>query len=205
MRSYLVLILGLPLAFSSGAAQAQTAEQDRRIEEEKREALRGTVAAEQLLTQPTGPTERPAPPVPQPFHVFYFATLAQNRIAFHYDAAKALTVLMGVDEEYIDLTSQIAYLEAKGFLPKRLRGAFDPMAPLRKGAAAYMFRQALGIRGGIALHLLGPSERYALKELEYQGILSPGNTQDLISGAELVQIMAQAVSYKVRHSPPPGR
>ena len=127
--------------------------------------------------------------------------LAQKRIAYRYDAAKAMVILMGVDEEHIDLEAQIRYLRSQSLLPRRFRTTFDPMEPLRKGTLAYILRQALGIRGGIALHLLGPSERYALKELGYQGVLSPGYVNDLVSGAELVQAMAEAARYKLAHAP----
>ena len=127
--------------------------------------------------------------------------LAQKLIAYRYDAAKAMMILMGVDEEHIDLEAQVRYLQTHGFLPTQFRTSFDPMQPLRKGVLAYMLRQALSIRGGITLHLLGPSERYALKELGYQGLLSPGYVNDLVSGAELVQAMAEAARYKLAHAP----
>ena len=105
------------------------------------------------------------------------------------------------DEELIDLDSQVAYLRENGLLSKRFREGFDPMEPLRKGPAAYMFLRALGIRGGIVLHLFGPGERYALKELVFQGMMSPGHVNDLVSGAELVQMMSQAAAYKVQRMP----
>ena len=128
-------------------------------------------------------------------------TLLQKRIAFNYDAAKAIIILMGVDEEYLDLNAQAAYLKDAGFLPNRLRDSFDPMQPLRRGLAAYMFQRALKIRGGIAWHLFGPTQRYALKELVHRGIMADGHVQDLISGEELIQIMGQVAQRK---APPPS-
>lgn len=125
-------------------------------------------------------------------------TLLQKRIAFNYDAAKAIIILMGVDEEYLDLNAQAAYLKDAGFLPNRLRDSFDPMQPLRRGLAAYMFQHALKIRGGIAWHLFGPTQRYALKELVHRGIMADGHAQDLISGEELVQIMSQVAQRKAK-------
>ncbi len=191
------LLLILLFLLPSPMASAQTVEQDRRIEEQKREELKPTVAAPAISTPqpPIGATA--PPPVPLPSEDLYFLKLAQKRIAYHYDAAKAIVILMGVDEEYLDLTSQVGYLQEHGLLPARLHDTFDPRAPLRRGVAAYMFRQVLGIRGGIALHLFGGSERYALKELAFQGIMSPGHVNDLVSGAELVQIMSQAARYQV--------
>ncbi len=177
----------------SAAAWAQNIEQDRRIEEEKRESLKPTIAPLKI------PKEKKAvggPPVPQPIKELYFLTLLPKRIAYRYDAAKLIVILMGVDEEYIDLNSQVQYLQEEGFLPKRFRDGFDPMEPLRKGVAAYMFYKALDVKGGIALYLFGPSERYTLRELAFQGYMSPGHANDLVSGEELVQIMTRAASYQ---------
>lgn len=199
MYRYLVLAAVGFLLFES-IVFAQNVQQDRRIEEEKREELKPTLAPAQP-SEPRPTQKEVAPPVPQPFEPIYFMNLVQQRIAYHYDAAKSIAILMEVDEEMIDLDAQAAYLREKGFLSRRFRKGFDPMAPLRKGPAAYLFLRALGIRGGIVLHLLGPSERYALKEMVFQGILSPGHVNDLISGAELVQIMSQAAAYRVQRLP----
>ena len=65
-----------------------------------------------------------------------------------------------------------------------------------------MIQRALKIQGGLALHLFGSTERYAMKELGFRGILSPGLTRDLISGSELVQIASQAAVVKARRELP---
>jgi len=193
--SFLVVAISLML-WAHGAA-AQTIQQDRRIEEEKREELKPTVGPPPTSEMP-GPKLGADAPVPVPLKELYFAQLVQKRITFGYDAAKTIAILMGVDEEYLDLTSQVAYLRQHGFLPRRTQQSFDPMQPLRKGLVAYMFRQALGIPGGIALRLFGPSERYALKELAFQGFMAPGHVNDLITGEELVQLATQAAQYHMR-------
>jgi len=198
LRRFLVFILLLHVALWSRGVAAQSIEQDRRIEEEKRDGLKPTVTAPQILEEKAVAKERKAPPVPFPSAEIYFMHLSQRRIAFRYDGMKAIVILMGVDDEYLNLDAQVAYLRQEGFLPSRFRKTFDATQPLRKGLTAYMFRQALGIRGGIALHLFGPSERFALSELGFQGIMAPGNVNDLVSGIDLVQIMSQAAEHKAK-------
>lgn len=196
------VLLGLLPLLWDVEGWSQTAQQDRRIEEDKRDSLKPTVA---LPHAPPTEAARKEPPVPQPIPEVYLLNLLQKRIAFHYDAAKAMVILMGVDEEYIDLSSQAAYLRDHGFLPKRLTQTFDPMQPLRKGVAAYMVHRALGITGGLAWHLFGPTERYALKELTFRGIMAPGHANDLVSGEELIQIMDQALRAKLAQQPKPAQ
>jgi len=191
------LLLGLLLAAQT--VEAQPLPRDRRVEEEKRSSLRPTLAVPRTPAAPEA--TKGEPPVPWPLEALYFANLAEARIAHNYDAAKSIVILMGVDQDYIDLSSQVAYLRDSGFLPRHARRPFDPMQPLRKGVAAHLFQRALGIRGGLALHVLGSSERYALKELVFQGLMSPGYVHDLVSGAELVQIMDLAAAYRLKRRP----
>ncbi len=195
-----LLIVGLALAAADGPVAAQSREQDRRIEEGKREDLRATAPALPAATPTRAPVAGAAPaPIPEVLEPLYFASLVGKRITYRYDAMMGVLIVLGLDEEHIGLDSQVAFFQEQGFVPPRYRESFDPMQPLRRGLAAYMFRQALGIRGGLALHLLGPSERYALKELGFQGIMSPGLVNDLVSGQELVQIITQAANYQAAH------
>ena len=121
-----------------------------------------------------------------------------KRIAYRYDASKALVILMRVENQYISLDSQIHFLKKKNILPKKFESEFDPMEPLRKGLIAYMFSMALDIKGGVVLSLFGMSERYALKKLVYQGMMSSGNVKDIVSGEELISILTQAGNFKAK-------
>lgn len=184
MKKLFILWISLSIFPSSLAAQNQ--EQMRRIEEGKRESLRPSegldVEERRGATAPIDPND-----------LLYFIELIPRRIAFRYDASKALVILMGVEKRYIDLDSQITFLEEKNLIPKGFE--FDPKRPLRKGLTAYMFCKALEIRGGLILRLFGMNERYALKELVHQRIISPGNVKDIVSGEELVSILTNAGNH----------
>lgn len=191
-----ILACLLLVCVGGGVASSQTLtlQQDRRLEEEKREELKPTIETGAPPAVPDRAAVRS--PVPIPIPELYLAGLIRQRIIFRYDGLKAIVVLRGVDEEYIDLNAQVAYAQAQGFLPTRKAKTYDPMQPLRRGEAAYLFHQALGIKDGLALHLLGPTERYALKELVFQGFLSGGRVNDLVSGEEFVQLVMQAAEHK---------
>ena len=129
----------------------------------------------------------------------YFAEMALRTITYRYDLCKALVVLRGVENQYIDLDSQVAFLKQAQLLPRRFQKAFDPMQPLRKGLAAFIFRKALNIRGGLFLQIFSSSERLALNELVYQGLMSAGNPNDLLTGEELASITMRAANYISEH------
>lgn len=184
-----IFILLLCLFLFSSLLIADT-EGDRRVEQEKRDSLRQTE---------TGVIEakKAAPPI-APIDIVYFAELMPKSVTFRYDACKALVVLMGVENQYIDLDSQVIFLREKKLLPKKYESEFDPMQPLRKGLFAYMFCNALEIKGGLSIRLFGMSERYALMELAYEGIMASGNVNDIVSGDELVSVLMQSVNYMAK-------
>lgn len=188
MKKILIILLLHSLVFPSSLLVAEMREEKRRIEEEKRK---------DLLPEKIQPSKqhRKMPIKFAPDDLLYFSGLLPKKVTFRYDACKTLVVLLEVKDQYIDLDSQIIFLKERNFLPKKFEKEFNPMEPLRKGLLAYMLYSALEMRGGISLTLFGRSERYSLKELVFQGIMSEGNTKDIVSGEELFSITIQALNY----------
>ena len=182
------IFLFLFFIFLPSFLTAQKPEDERRIEEEKRQSLRSTEAERYK-------GEQPSPELAKSIELGYFRELVSKRIAFNSDACKALVILLGVEDYAKDFDSQIAFLKKRDIIPKKIETGLNPNEPLRKGLAAYMFCQALGIKGGFWMRLFGSSQRYALKELVYEGILLPGAVNDIVSGKELVLILTKSADY----------
>jgi hypothetical protein len=185
-------LLLLLLVLTPFLLMAQTAEDKRRIEEEKRESLRPSEV--RILWEER---EKSYPEL-TPIKRDYFAELLSKRVAFFSDACRVLTVLMGVENQYKDFDSQIAFFKERNIIPRRIALECNPAEPLCKGLTAYMFCEALGIKGGLWLRLFGMNQRYALRELVFEGIMSPGNINDIVSGKELIFILTQAANYLSR-------
>lgn len=166
-------LLFLVFVFLPCFLDAKTVEDDRRIEEEKREDFLST---EVEISREKQPLAEPA----EFIDLDYFRELFSKRVALNSDACKALVILMG-SEGYI--------------IPKEIAAEFALSQPLHKGLAAYMFCRALKIKGGIWLRLLGMNQRYALKELVFEGIMSAGSVNDIMSGKELILTFTRAVDY----------
>ncbi len=82
----------------------------------------------------------------------------------------------------------------------------QPQAKLTRGRAAYMLYQALRLRGGLTLSVLGPSERYCLRECLFLGVWPSGTPRDLMTGGELMGVLKWAADYQEEHGkkPPPS-
>ena len=167
---------------------AQSFEDKRRVEEGKRKDL---FPSEQYLSE----TKEASPPEDDFSLNQYFSKLLAVEVATYSDAYKSLVVLLGVEGQYNDTGSQFRYLRETGIIPKNIGTQENYDEPLRKGALAYMFVKAMGIKGGITLRIFGTTQRYALKELVYQEIMFPGIVHDFISGQELIWTLTQAADY----------
>jgi len=167
---------------------AQTARDERWIEEEKRESLRATET--EILEE-----EHKKIPPTDLIGLSYFEDLLSRRVASCSDALKTIIILLGVEDQYKEPESQISFLNEKNIIPKGIVKDFNPSQPLRKGLAAYMFCKVLKIKGGFWMRIFGLNQRYALKELVYEGIIFPGTVKDIVSGRELILILTKSAEY----------
>lgn len=166
---------------------AESSVRERRIEEEKRASLRKT---EQVVYETREPFAEPAD-----IDIKYFNDLLSRRVTHISDAIKVISILTKADIKADDEDSQLALLKDKKLLPENALKDVEPNMPLRKGVAAYMFCAALEIRGGVIMSIFGLSERYAMKELVCEGMLNPGDPDDIVSGRELALLFVEADRY----------
>lgn len=196
MKKLIIVLICLFLPFSLFAAETPRLEQKRRVEEGKRESLRASETHPE--SYPGEVSEEKLPPPAKTLDrvdVQYLAELSMRNITYGYDACKTVVLLLGVENDYLDLNSQVAFLIDQGYLPKKYKDNFNPKEPLRRGLASYMFYKILDIKGGVILRIIGPTQRYAMKELAHEGILAEGNVGDILSGGELISILTQSANY----------
>jgi hypothetical protein len=173
--------------------------ESRRITEEKRVILEATEAVPYPSGEPAADNSRSKF---TDVDTIYFEELLSKRVTYISDASRVIAILMGIDKEYADPQSRAAYLISKKIFSKHMRENYDPDKALRKGEAAYMFCKALGIEGGLVMGLLGTTERYAMKELIHEGIMYPGDADDILIGKELVLMLTASAEYLAqRHGP----
>lgn len=161
---------------------------------EERRIKQGKITSLQPTEIPSTYGKSPQPLPKEESEDSYFQDLLSREIAYNKDACKAIVILLGVKDTYADADSQKAFLEESKIIPIKGRG-FDLEAPICKGAAAWMFCRALGIKGGLWLRFFGMSERYALRELVYEGIMPGGSTDEIVNGQELVLMLTKAAEY----------
>jgi len=162
-----IACFALIVASLSSLAFAQSAQEARGLEEEKRDLLSYTEV--RIPSSESAPLPEDASPELRFLHELYVQPLAHVS-----DAERVLALLAGRD----------AQAEGAG-----------GQETLRKGAAALMFCRELGIKGGIGRRLFPASERYALREIVYEGIMEAEGVEEAVTGRELVDMFVKAVDY----------
>ena len=189
MKKIFFLLLLFSISHSTSILAAPGPQDDRRIEEQKRNNLKPT----EVHYQGKKPVAKGTPLFPD--DTVYLFEMTLKKVTYGYDLCKTIVIIKGVENDYIGLDAQVRYLKEQNYLPKHLEDIFDPMKPLRRGVTAFVLLRVLDIKGGVFLRIFNESERYALKELLYEGIMSSGNVNEIISGDELASAITRAVNY----------
>lgn len=122
------------------------------------------------------------------------------------DAFELLLTLMQIEELYPGFESRQTFLHKTAIIPSDWLSK-KPEDPITQGELAYALVKTLRLKGGLKARLLGMNQRFALEELIYQEVMRPGNSQDFITGEELVVIMTRALDLmanrrgEVTHAP----
>jgi hypothetical protein len=123
----------------------------------------------------------------------FWHTLAERPLTSNDEAFHGLLL-------FVDGKSAPTYAERLTLLKSKqlLKEDFDEPADqaVRRGTLAIAMVKALQIKGGITLTLLGPTERYAVRELEFQNLLPPSSAHQTLSGAEFVGVIGRMEDYQ---------
>ena len=109
------------------------------------------------------------------------------------DAFRGVLMLLEIDDAKDTFRGRTEKLVAKGIVDSWWD--FQADKPITRGKVAYMLYQACKVSGGVILTLTGPSRRYCLRELQYQGFVSKGSVFAPVTGGEYVGILARADAY----------
>jgi hypothetical protein len=117
------------------------------------------------------------------------------------DAFRGILLLLEEADPAETFQQRVQELIDRQVLPADWDFAAD--RPITKGKLAYMLYQACNIRGGVTLTLVGPCQRYCLKELQFMGMLSAGLPGTEVTGLEFVAALNRADTYRQTGELPP--
>lgn len=111
-----------------------------------------------------------------------------------------LIILAAGDDRSKSYGDRVAFAKGKGWLD---RGWDEPAGQaMQRGILARAICLVCGIQGGVMMHVLGPTPRYALREAAYEGIMVESSEQQTISGLDYLGVVSKAQDYITAHPAP---
>ncbi len=124
----------------------------------------------------------------------YLDRIASQETVSQDDAMRGILMLLDGQDEAETFAQRVSKLRQRGIVPESWDSRGD--RPITRGKMAYMVYQAANVPGGVTLTLLGPSQRYCLRELQYQGFITEESAwYGEVTGMEFVAILTRADAF----------
>lgn len=123
------------------------------------------------------------------WHQLEARPLASNDEAFH-----GLLLYLDQTDPNTNYADRVRALKSRHLLPADFTGTADDA--VTRGTLAVAISRALGIKGGMMMHLTGGNERYAVRELVYDDLYPPSTPNQTFSGADFVGIIGRMEDYQ---------
>jgi hypothetical protein len=120
--------------------------------------------------------------------------LSSQEVVTQNDAMRGVVMLLDGEDRYTTFQQRAHGLRDRGVVDASWD--LDADAPVTRGQYAYMIHQAAGLPDCVMTALLGPSQRYCLRELQYRGVMVSGAPYAVINGLEYVSVLRRADEYK---------
>jgi hypothetical protein len=124
----------------------------------------------------------------------FWHTLNDQPLASNDDAFHALLLYFDGKDDAGSYAARLQKLKSRGWVA----GGFDEGAnrAVERGIVAQALVKALDLKGGLTMRLLGSSPRYALRELQFRGLIPDSSVNQVFSGAELVGVIGKVQDYR---------
>lgn len=124
----------------------------------------------------------------------FWHTLVDRKITSNDEAFHGLLLFLDQEDPSADYEARVALLKQRQMIAED----FDQpaTAAIQRGTLAVALVRFLQIKGGVTMRMLGPTPRYATRELQYLSLYPASSPQQTFSGAEFVGIIGRAEDYE---------
>jgi len=124
----------------------------------------------------------------------FWSSMTDESVASNDQAFHGLLLYLDGKDDSPDYVTRVHTLKTRGMLPY----SFNEPAEqgVRRGTVAVALIKLLGQKGGVSLHVLGDSPRYAVRELMFLNVYPPSTPNQTFSGNEFVGIIGRVEDYQ---------
>lgn len=124
----------------------------------------------------------------------FWDRLAEQPVTSNDDAFHGLLMFLDGDDPAEDYAGRVRELKSRRMLPAKFNQTAE--RAVDRGTLAVAILKALNIRGGLTMRLLGPSPRYAVRELVFMELYPPSSPNQTFSGVEFLGIIGKLEDYQ---------
>lgn len=128
--------------------------------------------------------------------VEFWHTLAERNVTSNDEAFHGLLLLLDGDDPAADYAGRVEALKKRGLLPADFDAPADHA--IRRGTLAVALCNALDIKGGVIMRVVGVNERYALRELQFMNLYPDGSPHQTFRGDEFLFVIGRVEDYQRR-------
>lgn len=133
----------------------------------------------------------------------FWHTLAESKLVSNDEAFHAVLLAMEGSDAAGDYAARVVAMKERGLLDD----GFDEPADraVTRGTLARAFAEALDIKGGVVMRIVGPHPRYALREMIHLALFPPNSsTGQTLSGRDFSAIIGRIDDYQQAIPVEPG-
>lgn len=123
----------------------------------------------------------------------FIGRVGESKTVTENDAFHGLLLLADGKDSCENFQQRVETLVKRGMVDSTW--TFGANTPLTREKLAYMMYQVGKVDGGVVLALTGPSRRYCLREMQYQGLMGPGSGYVDVTGMEYVAVLGRIDAY----------
>jgi hypothetical protein len=124
----------------------------------------------------------------------FWHTLATRKLASNNEAFHGLLLYLDGKDPAQNYPQRVQILKSRHLLPVNCNPPAD--AAVTRGTLSVPIIKTLKIKGGLMRLLLPDDERYATRELQYQGVYPVSSPNQLFSGTEFVGVIGKLDDYQ---------
>lgn len=126
----------------------------------------------------------------------FWHSLNDKKLISHDEAFHGVLLFYCEADNARNYADRVNRLKKAGFLSKKFDGLENQA--ITRGQLASILAKLLKVKGGVMMQLFGPIPRYALKEMVALRIFPQSSTQQVLNGAQLLEIMGKAEDHQLQ-------
>ena len=124
----------------------------------------------------------------------FWHTLAARKLATNDEAFHGVLLYLDSKDSTDGYAARVKLLQSRKMLPADFTGPANEA--VTRGTLAVPIVKILEIKGGLVMSLIGPTPRYATRELQYLGVYPVSSPNQIFSGAEFVGIIGKLDDFQ---------